>query len=582
MVRKINRSVLYVTILMAVTLGFSGCDDSTDDPLFTSKTVTLDLKNEDVYFIFTNPSPVEEAPVAPSVSCIYPEEGERAGVDNSRVSQSSLPMKSAVSAASGRIDRIGEIKDAQLWKLPEGISPESGSSFRGSGISYSYVPPTEDVGTERTFFGASGIDPAGSMSIPAVCRGKREADGRTLLVYVADDCWIDTGDTNDKTNLVTDAMVRALIDEFLSSGTGNDIWDWVTDLFGNPWGTAANDYSSLIGSGAENYITILLYDIADDNATNGGTVGYFNSLNNFENTDRPQSNERLMFAIDAVLYATDDYWSRAVYSTLAHEFQHMIQFYQKQIVFHTGSSEIWLNEMCSLVTEDLLADKIGVPGPRGVNPDSDDGSAGIPKNCYSSRISTYNYWNDDSLTTWGGENDTSQYKSYATAYTFGAFLARNYGGAALFRNIVQSQWTDERAVTEAIAKLGSYGNPGFGDLMVEWAEAAITSDTIVTDASVKTYNSGGFFQSSPTDPAGSGYNLGSINLYNYDADDGDNKFPGKGPIPYGDESGAFGPLPLDATAPAVNLLYLAGTDLTGEHTWNVEIPTGMIFTVLKK
>ena len=43
----------------------------------------------------------------------------------------------------------------------------------------------------------------------------------------------------------------------------------------------------------------------------------------------------------------------------------MIHFYQKRVVQDT-ISEAWLNEMASEVTEDLIADKMMVSGPRGV------------------------------------------------------------------------------------------------------------------------------------------------------------------------------------------------------------------------
>ena len=571
-----TRFYIPIFLSLILILGFSGCDSSDGGPLFTVKTVNLSgLQNEDVYFIFTNPSPVDDAPVAPLVSY-----SEMTGIeDESRVQQSSQLYKTAVLPSSGGVI------DAQLWKGPDGLSPETGSSFRGSGVSYSYIPPVEVVGTTKvTFRGASSIDPAESMNIPATCRGKVDSvDGRTLVIFVADDCWFDS---DVKENRVDQEMVDALIDEFLNADTGNGIWVWMRDIFGEPWGVPF--FSNLIESGAEDYITILLYDIAvdgnKDDYNSGGIVGYFSSGNNYLESYYQDSNERLMFAMDAVRYADKDgalwdktdFWPQSVFSTLAHEFQHMIHYYQKQIVFDVSSSDTWLNEMCSMVAEDLLADKIGVAGPRGVDPPT-EGSASVPDNCSSSRISTYNYWNNDSLTIWGGGGDDIL-RSYASTYAFGAYIARNYGGAALFRDIVQNGWTDELAVTEAIAEQG-YGIITFKDLLIEWAEASIISGSI---GSVKAYNRGVFVQSSPTDPDGSGYNLGSINLYNYDADDGVNNPAGSGPVLYGNESGTFNPASLEATPPASNVIFLAGSNLSGDYTWNVEIPTGMVLTVFKK
>jgi len=581
------RFCISVLTLSVFILGFSACDSSDGGPLFTVTTVNLTaLENEDVYFIFTNPSSVDNAPVAPSVD--YSE--ITGAVNASRELQSPGLFKTAVSLISEGVI------DAQLWRIPEGLSPESGGAFRASGVTYSYETPTEAVGDPRVF-----NDAINDSDVSAVCRKKVEAvDGRTLFIYVADDCWEPDNPSGPKAYSVNQDMVDALSDRFLSTDTEKVIWDWMTDIFGEAWGP--HSYTNRIGSGAEDYITILLYDIADDgnnvDYTSGGIVGYFSSGNNYLKSEYSDSNERLMFAMDAVMYADadtagswtkDDYWPRIIFSTLAHEFQHMIQYYQKQIVFGISSSEAlndtWLNEMCSMAAEDLLADKIGVPGPRGVDPDvddgSDDGKIDDSVDCYSSRLSTYNYWNDDSLTLWGGNGDDIL-RSYASAYSFGAFIARNYGGAALLQDIVQSEWTDERAVTEAIAEQLDYGNPTFKDLLVEWAEAAISSYTVVNQADVKTYNRGIFVESSPSDPGGSGYKLGSINLYNYDAYDGVNDPAGPGPVPYGNEAGTFNPGSLEATPPAANVIFLVGRNLCGDYSLDVEIPAGMVLTVFRK
>jgi len=563
-----NKSLpLFLSLLVLLT--FFGCSNGDDGPAFTVKTISLTgLQNEDVYFIFTNPSPVDEAPVAPSVT--YNQLGDRSSRSSDEES-SSLFRTAAIPESGGIID-------AQLWKTPEGLNPEAGDFSRGAGVSFAYVPPTEDIGTEKTFMGVTGIDD--DLNIPATCRVKVTLDGKTLVIYVADDCWTAGG---TKANLVTDTMVAALRNEFLLSGGGNDIRDWVTDIYGEPWGVPA--YSNMIEPGAEDYITILLYDIAGDNSVDGGIVGYFNSGNNFLITSYSDSNERLMFAMDAVLFAEEDggswedtdYWPQAVFSTLAHEFQHMVHYYQKQIVFGVNPSDVWLNEMCSLVTEDLLADKIEVTGPRGVDPPT-EGSAALPGDCSSTRISTYNYWNDDSLTDWGSTTE-DKLISYASSYAFGAYLSRNYGGAALFREIVQSEWTDEQAITEAISTLG-YGNKSFGELLIEWAEAALGSDSI--DPTGPGYNSGDFRHSSPSDPEGAGYNLGSINLYNYAAEDGTNTVTTNGLVPYGTEEGTFDPGSLTATPPATNVIFLAGSNLSGDISWDVEIPRGMTLTVYQK
>ena len=150
-------------------------------------------------------------------------------------------------------------------------------------------------------------------------------------------------------------------------------------------------------------ITILLTDIDEDNSANGGVVGFFWSKDNFLATTVAGSNERVMFYIDSVMFANgdngwdiDDYWPKELISTLAHEFQHMINFYQKYILLDTDT-DTWINEMLSESTEDLVATKIRHIGPRGV--DYMDGSAGDPGNTLG-RYPLFNANNTLSLTSW--------------------------------------------------------------------------------------------------------------------------------------------------------------------------------------
>jgi hypothetical protein len=112
--------------------------------------------------------------------------------------------------------------------------------------------------------------------------------------------------------------------------------------------------------------------------------------------------------------------------------------------------------------------------------------------------------------------------------------------------------------------------------------AALKSDS--KSAASPTYNSGGFFRSRPSDSSGTEYNLGSINLYNYDADGGEgtDEIESNGPVPYGDEEDTFSPVNLKNTPPASNVIFLAGRALSGDASWEVEIPRGMTLEVLRK
>ena len=323
---------------------------------------------------------------------------------------------------------------------------------------------------------------------------------KTLNVWVSDDSF---GPGCSKSECVTQEMVDALADTFLLSGLDNDIYDWVTNIYGDEWGNSAD----MIVPNDE--ITILLTDIDADNSANGGVVGFFWSKDNFYATTVPGSNERIMFYIDAVMFANggstwsiDDPWPKEMVSTLAHEFQHMINFYQKRILLDTDT-DTWINEMLSESTEDIIATKIRHIGPRAV--DYLDGSAGSAGNI-EGRYPLFNANNTLSLTAWNG-----QLADYSKVNAFGAYLLRNYGGAELLHDIMHNSFEDEQAVVDAVNKSPDGAGKTFANLLSEWGVAVMLSDH-ESLVDVPFYNTGDFTLSTYNN---STYELGSINFFNY-------------------------------------------------------------------
>ena len=92
--------------------------------------------------------------------------------------------------------------------------------------------PTEEydiVGTVND--GADNI-----VAIPATAR-KVATDGTTTFaIWVADEAW---GSCSD---CVRQEMLDAVASRFLRPGSGNDIHDWVTAIFGDPWGPHESPY----------------------------------------------------------------------------------------------------------------------------------------------------------------------------------------------------------------------------------------------------------------------------------------------------------------------------------------------------
>jgi len=407
------------------------------------------------------------------------------------------------------------------------------------------IDRSEDVEGEEKSFCVDIIESNGNCKQYTDATARKVVTGvtthygaKTLNIWVSDNSF---GSGCPKSRCVTQDMVDELANTFLSSGLDNDIYDWVTNIYEEEWGsTAAAKYSNLIGE--NNEITILLTDIDEDNKDNGGIVGFFWSKDNFDASDISGSNERVMFYIDAVMLANTDsgnFWQKEIYSTLAHEFQHMINFYQKYILLET-SLDTWINEMLSETTEDLVATKIQHIGPRAV--DYLDGSAGDPNNS-NGRYPLFNENNTISLTTWN-----NQLEDYSKVSAFGTYIIRNYGGAKLLHDIMHNTYADKQAVVDAVNKSAEGSGKTFDNLLSEWGIAVILS-TIESPEDLPTYNTGDFTNNTYNSTT---YNMGSINFFNYD------------------------PLPTIHTTAGIvqaqgNYYYKIGDNLTGDVTLELEL-----------
>ena len=350
--------------------------------------------------------------------------------------------------------------------------------------------------------------------IAATARSVVSDGAVTLAVWVADANW----GRCSRPPCVTQPQVDTVARTFLRPGSDNDIYDWVTAIFGAPWGP--HRYTNILSAEQAGLIHILLYDIDYDRLPTSGdpvrTIGYFISKDNFlRDPQDPNpaigiSNERLMFYVDAVFLAAPsgaswevtDPGPSLVLTALVHELQHMIHFYHKRVL-QDAVSETWLNEMSSTVAEDLLAGKLRVgAGPRGVA--HDDPTAGAPGNP-ADRLSRYNRYNYIQVTAWRGE-----LRNYSINYALGAYLARIHGGAALFGDIVRRGESGTAAIEAALAARGA--RRSFGDVLVDWGIANLLSDDTGAPERWR-YNTGAWRTSRA---GGSEFRLGSINLFNYE------------------------------------------------------------------
>jgi hypothetical protein len=450
-------------------------------------------------------------------------------------------------------------------------------------------PAGADIaGRTAVFYVNKSYTSTACSPVPSTCRTVNTvnfADGRkrTVSVWVADDNWA----TSTGFGKVTQAMADAIAARFLASAENlSDIYHLETAILGEPWGTVSEP--QLIAWDANNTVTILLANLnpSYDQSRLGGVVGYFWSKDNQADTGDPSvpSNQRIMFNVDASLYsavlageggwAVTNYWPEEVLSTLAHEFEHMIHFYQKGVSLRGDgqTADTWIDEMCAMLVEDLLSDKLGLAGPRGVSPA--DGTAGAAHNP-NGRPPLFNYlpeypWYPNNA--WQGPNAVV---AYSGAYMLGAWLARNFGGAEFVRKLVQCTDTGESAVLKAVA--GQDGAPAsFQDMLSKWSVALLLSDRTDAPSGLR-YNVGDWFPATAsTVKPDQTFRLGSLNTFNYD---------------YGGNVGLYAYQDLDSAVqytggtvyPGVNLYFkfpLAAGQ--ARKAFSLGIPAGATCTVFVK
>jgi len=360
-------------------------------------------------------------------------------------------------------------------------------------------------------------------SIKKVVKNIQTSEGIKSLVV-----WLEDGNSLSQVNIDNLANI------FLKSGSSNDIYDWVSNVYGEEWEDRAQEIDSKLITKSD-IIDILVY-----NMENNGLAGYFWGKDNFKKSAVGASNEKIMFYINSELLKKDP---KETYTTLAHEFQHMIHFYQRSVIKGIEDSA-WYDELMSEATEDLVATKIEYMGPRHVNPYN--GTAGRAGN-RKGRYPNFNRYNTVALTMW--QNTT---RDYSKVSAFGTYLLRNYGGASLLHKMMYSNNQDEYALIDAT------GENNFGTLIANWGSAVILSD-IVNPGGKYQYNFGDFKYTSFKNTT---YELGSINFFNYT------------PQPQFKSSAN-----LDANA---NLYYKIGDNLSGTLNLNINIPKGADITIIAK
>jgi hypothetical protein len=248
-------------------------------------------------------------------------------------------------------------------------------------------------------------------------------------------------------NGITTALAQELSRNF------DIIYPAETNILGFEYGGGPNGDG---GKDGDPKIQILVYDITS-NSGSAPAAGYFWAKDFYDN--QPGTNKAEIFYVDAGTTRSSPAY---IYSLLAHEFQHMINFNRKTVV-NGGSSLPWYNEMLSLMTEDVMAGILGI----------------LPTNNYhpiQTRVPTFlDTYKNLGFTEW----DTLSNAAYAKGYTFGAYLMRNYGGADILRSILANTTTNIPSITAALNEM----SPGmtFEAALSRFSEAMICSGVSIPE-----------------------------------------------------------------------------------------------------
>lgn len=358
-----------------------------------------------------------------------------------------------VISLEGGVPRYDPPEVSRFNNNPPPFSPPPGKSARSAlhDERASLDSALASAGDSKTFW-VEEKDGFGSWrEINAVLR----ATSRYSNVWVAAENY-DNGSLRNDDNKLTQAQAEKIAETF------DRIYEYETPIFGYEYGGGVSQQDPGYGGvDKDPKIQILIYDINFDYdySKNLTILGYFAAKDLYaqktldEYNMNSKSNEAELFYIDSFEL---DRRPLLLYSTLIHEFQHMINFNEK-FIKNGRITEVWYNEMLSLLAEDMIGPLIGIDASQSAHPIN---------NLMPFFLGRYNA---AGITEWYTDDLTS----YANVYAFGAYLARNYGGAELIMEIAKNGKANIPSLSSALSKI----NPGivFEQTIDRYGEALIYS-----------------------------------------------------------------------------------------------------------
>jgi hypothetical protein len=261
--------------------------------------------------------------------------------------------------------------------------------------------------------------------------------------------WVEA--TEDSESKVSSALVTQMSTTF---GRAGGIYDLLKETGGPLWG--AHSYGDLVAPGAP--IDIVILNFAPDGQAYG-EIGYFHAINSFRKTAIANSNESVSLYLDAeTLYLGGSKGVQTIKGTLAHEGQHMSNFYRRGILMGSDYQyDTWLEEMSAMMMEDASGNAV-------------DPTYNTIRDMRYPQYLSYASYNCPLLDFTGFDTFC---ESYSVSGSFGGFLLRQMGMPFYKNLLTQKEVNSETALQNAIKAFRAQS--GVGEELRKFAVGAIAA-----------------------------------------------------------------------------------------------------------
>lgn len=224
-----------------------------------------------------------------------------------------------------------------------------------------------------------------------------------------------------------------------------------------------------------NFTNLLIYDFTAVSGRAIGVGGYFDaadywpSYKHFDYSSdmlvagRSNEGNFLYFSVISLVHPEIFVFSPVdektnvpynVYSSLAHEYMHSLQYARKNIEQNAESSDVYFGELLGVLCEYVMAPKLDIPANVDI---------------VRRRFLPYRYdYTDVGL----AESRDGDPKMYEAAFAFGAFLLHNYGGQKILSKMLRNQDDGNDAIVNAVKQVAGE-DLSMEDLFKNFMEAMV-------------------------------------------------------------------------------------------------------------